>query len=162
MPHRVKCVYCDKTFDRDTVPNIKVGRRYSHVDCYEKNHNPDDDFKGKIYALIKELYGPDYDYVTIERQRANYIVNGYTNEDIYNSLYYHYKVKNGSIEESHGRIGIVPYVVREANSYFNKLKNNTEKIQKALNQKDKVIVVCGTENVRDVKNSRKIDLSKLE
>lgn len=162
MSHRVKCVYCEKTFDRDSIPNIKLGRRYSHVECYEQNHNPDDDFKGKIYSLIKELYGPDYDYVTIERQRANFIMNGYTNEDIYNSLYYHYKIKNGSIEEAKGRIGIVPYVAKEAAIYFNRLKNNTQKIQKALTQEEKVIVVSGTENVKDVKSSRKINLNELE
>ena len=34
MAHKVKCIYCGKTFDRDKIPYIQVSpRRYAHKEC---------------------------------------------------------------------------------------------------------------------------------
>lgn len=164
MAHKVKCIYCEKTFDRDNTPNIKIGRRYAHVDCYENNHTPDDDYKGKLFALLKELFGSDYNYVIVEKQRKSYIANGYSNKDIYQALYYHYYIKNGSVANAKGRIGIVPYVIDEAKAYYEKIENKIDHLESAAkNYKDNEIFVKMKEiNLADVKDSRRIDLSELE
>ena len=84
MPHLVKCFYCDKTFDRDKVPFIKVNaRRYAHTTCSEANitneKTKEEVEKDKFYQMIKSIYGPDYNYLLINTQAEEYMLKyGYT------------------------------------------------------------------------------------
>lgn len=162
MAHRVKCIYCGCIFDRDTVDNQKIGRRYAHIDCYKKNYKADDDFKEKIYGIVKEVLGPDYDYPAIERQRKYYTKKGYSNEDIYKCLYYFYKVRNGKADNAKGRIGIVPYVFDEAMDYFSKKEETKMRMEKAEFQIKEVKIDVTKLIDQGEQKKGKIDLNSLE
>ena len=77
----VKCVICDKNFDREKVPCVKIGNRYAHEKCtliYPKKTKELFD-REDFFACVKIIYGPKYDYQTINRQAENFIKNyGYT------------------------------------------------------------------------------------
>ena len=49
---KVKCYFCDQYFNWEKEPFKKIGRRYAHVTCYEKNYDEDLDYKEKIYDTI--------------------------------------------------------------------------------------------------------------
>lgn len=139
----VKCLICDKNFDRTKEPCIKQGRRYMHKDCFEKQ--PEDFiYKQKILEKAEELFKNNCDYNGINSQIKNFQQTyGYTAKDIYKTLLYWYDVKNESIEKSMGRIGIVPYCYKAAQEYYSKIEtaqnvNSREEIDKALNP-DKVV-----------------------
>ena len=72
----VKCLYCGERFDRLSEPNIKIGRRYAHESCY--NSQDAEDLKKQkdehdFFEYIKEIYGDDYNYISIHKQAENYI-----------------------------------------------------------------------------------------
>ena len=134
MAHRVKCFYCGEMFDADKEPFEKPqAKRYAHKSCYDKNHNPDDDFISKIYELVKLKFGEDYSYTTIDRQRKSFIEKyGYTNEGIYQALKFHFDIKKGNVMACQGRIGIVPYVYDEAQEYERKIKTKNTQLSTAF------------------------------
>lgn len=125
---RVKCLYCNKLFYKSQEPYKQVGNRYAHEACYNKYHEVDDDYKDKIYELVKQIFGPGYQYFAIEAYRAKFLRDGITNQEIYQALYYFYIVQKHSTEKAHGNIGIVPYVVDDANSYFENIKKYSDKV----------------------------------
>ena len=158
----VKCLYCNKIFDRNVEPCQKIGRRYAHQECYERNYTESDEYKEKIYDYVKKLFGANYKYLSIESQRKNFIKKGMTNKGIYYTLKYHFEVRNGSVDKSEGRIGIVPYLYEEAQDYYNKLneksKNLEDSIQKGL--KERVINIESLEQKNPHKE--KIDMNSIE
>lgn len=125
---RVKCLYCNKLFYKSQEPYEQVGTRYAHKNCYDKYHETDDDYKDKIYELVKQIFGPNYQYFAIESYRAKLLRDGISNQEIYQALYYFYIVQKHSIEKAHGNIGIVPYVVDDANAYFANIKKYSDKV----------------------------------
>lgn len=125
---RVKCLYCNKLFYKSQEPYEQIGTRYAHKNCYDKYHEVDDDYKDKIYELVKQIFGPGYQYFAIESYRAKFLRDGISNKEIYQALYYFYIVQKHSIEKAHGNIGIVPYVVDDANAYFANIKKYSDKV----------------------------------
>lgn len=118
----VKCLYCGEQFDRLSVPNVKIGRRYAHKSCYEGQDEEQlkkDKDKHDFFDYIKELYGSDYNYISISKQAENYIKQyGFTYSGMLKSLKWFYEVKGNSKESSNGRIGIIPYIYEEAKKYY--------------------------------------------
>ena len=158
-----KCVYCKKFFDISEGYKMPRVNTYAHIECYEKNYSPDEEYIDLIYKLLKEEIGMTYDYGVCERQRKHFIDKlGYTNEGIYNALKYHYIVKNGSIEKSGNRIGIVSYVYNEAQQYYKDLnkrqKAASKKLDQQLKEKDKVIQV---ENLPKRDKRKLIDIDEI-
>ena len=133
MPHLVKCFYCGKTFDRDKIPAIKVnGRRYAHENCSETdvtNEKIKEEIeKDKFYQLIKSIYGPDYNYMLINTQAEEYIQRyGYTWSGMTGCLHWFYNINHGDIEESHGGIGIIPFIYDEVKKYYQDIYKAQEK-----------------------------------
>lgn len=158
----VKCLYCSKYFDRISEPCQKIGNRYAHQECYDRNYTESDMYKEKIFEFIKQLYGSNYKYQQIESQRKNFVKKGISNKEIYYALKYYFEVQNGSIEKSEGRIGIVPYVYEEAKEYYEKMntiaKNLADSVQQNL--KTKTINV-ETLNHKEKQNKAKIDMNSL-
>lgn len=118
----VKCLYCGEQFDRLSEPNIKIGRRYAHKSCYESQDEEQlkkDKDKHDFFEYIKELYGSDYNYISISKQAENYIKQyNFTYSGMLKSLKWFYEVKGNSKESSNGRIGIIPYIYEEAKKYY--------------------------------------------
>lgn len=159
-----QCIYCKKYIDINKEEYMMPrNRKYAHKSCYEKYYTPDEGYIDKIYKLLKEEVGISYDYQVCERQRNSYLKMGYTNEGIYNALKYHYIVKNGSIEKSGNRIGIVPYVYNEAESYYKNLHKRQQEMSKGLQHQLETKVKEVIINNSDSKGRKKyIDLDTIE
>ena len=118
----VKCLYCGEQFDRLSEPNVKLGRRYAHKSCYESQDEEQlklDKDKHDFFEYIKELYGDDYNYISISKQAESYIKQyNFTYSGMLKSLKWFYEVKGNSKEGSNGRIGIIPYIYEEAKKYY--------------------------------------------
>lgn len=118
----VKCLYCGEQFDRLSEPNIKLGRRYAHQKCYENQDaevlkNQEDEHK--FWEYIKEIYGSDYNFISIKKQVESYIKEyNFTYSGMLKSLKWFYEVKGNSKESSNGRVGIIPYIYEDAKKYY--------------------------------------------
>ena len=109
----VKCLYCGEQFDRLSEPNVKIGRRYAHQKCYNAQSSEDlqlQQDKHNFWEYIKEIYGNDYNYVSISKQVESYIKQyNFTYSGMLKSLKWFYEIKHNSKENSNGRVGIIPY-----------------------------------------------------
>lgn len=126
----VKCPLCGQTFDRNSVENVKVKRRYYHKECYEKIEK---DLKEKdlLEEYIKELFKIEELSLLMKRQINEYHEEKkYSYSGIRKTLYYFFEVKHNDIGKSKG-IGIVPYVYDEAYNYFYSLAEIKEKVESA-------------------------------
>jgi hypothetical protein len=138
MAHIVKCLYCEKKFDRDKMPYIQVGRRYAHKECSltaEERKTQEEQDKQDLDNYIIQLLKIDYIDARIRKQIKTYIEeNNYTYSGIKKALIYFYEVKGNSIEKANGGIGIVPFIYKDAFNYYYALW------QAQQQNKDKVIV----------------------
>ena len=118
----VKCLYCGKQFDRISEPNVKIGRRYAHKECYEAQDKEElqaQQDKHDFFEYIKEIYRSDYNYVSICKQAESYIKQyNFTYSGMLKSLKWFYEVKGNNKESANGRIGIIPYIYEEAKKYY--------------------------------------------
>ena len=132
MAHKVKCPICGKIFDRDIVECVQIAaRRYAHKTCInqdEKNLTQDVVDKDNFYQCIKQIYGKDYNYQLINHQAEEYIqLYNYTWTGMEKALRWFYILNQGSIEDSHGGVGIIPYIYDEAKQYYYELYLTQEK-----------------------------------
>ena len=102
--HKVKCKCCNQTFDRDTVPCVKEGNRYSHKECYEKRTEAEQKEASDKTALdnyIIKLFKLDYVTPRIQKQIKQYVEQyNYSYSGIHKALVYFYEVKGNSIEKA--------------------------------------------------------------
>lgn len=121
--HKVKCIYCGVTFDRDKLPFIQVSqRRYAHQECSlteEQKKNKEEQDKIDLDNYIMQLFKIDYVDARIRKQIKQYREEyNYTYSGIRKALVYFYEVKGNPIEKANGGIGIVPYVYQNAYNYY--------------------------------------------
>lgn len=116
----VKCPVCGEMFDRNSIPNIKIGRRYFHTKCHEereKNLTQEDRDEIALYEYVKQLYGKNYNYILVKKQVESFHKAGYSYHGMRLSLKWFYEIKHHSTEDSNG-IGIIPYVFNDAKKYY--------------------------------------------
>jgi len=152
MSHYVICPKCNQRFDRDKEQAVRVSaRRYGHASCYPDNKdfvpmataNVDPDLI-KLKDYIKNKFGENANWALINKQIKQFQeVNHYSLSGILKSLVYFYEVKSHSIEESHGGIGIVPFIYQQAYNYYYDLF-----VAQSLNQNKDVKKIV--EKVREV------------
>lgn len=121
--HKVKCIYCGVTFDRDKLPFIQISqRRYAHQECSlteEQKKNKEEQDKEDLENYIMQLFKMEYVDARIRKQIKQYREEyNYTYSGIRKALVYFYEVKDNSIEKANGGIGIVPYVYQNAYNYY--------------------------------------------
>ena len=120
--HKVKCKCCNQYFDRDTVPCVKEGNRYSHKECYEKRtvtEQKEENDKAALDKYIITLFKLDYVTPRIQKQIKQYVEEyHYSYSGIHKALVYFYEVKGNSIDKSNNGIGIVPYIYKDAYNYY--------------------------------------------
>ena len=121
--HKVKCIYCGVTFDRDKLPFIQVSqRRYAHQECSlseDQKKDKEEQDKIDLENYILQLFKIDYVDAKIRKQIKQYREEyNYTYSGIHKALIYFYEVKGNSIEKANGGIGIVPYVYQNAYNYY--------------------------------------------
>ena len=133
MAHYVKCPYCGKTFNADTEEFIKVsnGRRYAHVDCFQKEQAKINKHT-ELLDYINKLYGTEFVSPVVQKQIKEYKSDkyNYTDEGILNTLKYWYEVKKNDVNKANGRISIVPFIYEEANYYFKNIELANERNKK--------------------------------
>lgn len=136
------CYYCKKEINIVEEPYKKPRiNRYAHLKCYELNYTEDELYIDKIYSFLKSI-GIKVDYALCERQRNHFIKDfGYNNEGILLALKYFYEVKKSSPDKSGNRIGIVPYVYEEAQSYYSNLNKKQKKIAKDVKEQLKIVPI---------------------
>lgn len=127
----VKCLYCGERFDRLSEPNVKIGRRYAHQKCYEAQDDKtlkEQQDKHEFFDYIKEIYGSDYNFVSISKQAESYIKQyNFTYSGMLKSLKWFYEVQKNDKESANGRIGIIPYIYEDAKKYYYNLYLAKEK-----------------------------------
>jgi hypothetical protein len=120
--HKVKCKCCNQIFDRDTIPCVKEGNRYSHKECYEKRtaaEQKEENDKTALDKYIITLFKLDYVTPRIQKQIKQYVEEyHYSYSGIHKALVYFYEVKGNSIDKSNNGIGIVPYIYKDAYNYY--------------------------------------------
>lgn len=135
----VKCPICGQSFDRDLEPFEQIGRRYYHKKCCESSSaSYVQELKAKedFYQYIKQLYGPEYNFIAISKQAEKYI-NQYqfTYSGMLKSLKWFYEIDGGDINASNDSIGIIPYIYEEAKKYYYKLYLAQERNKNIINYK---------------------------
>ena len=134
MSHKVKCVYCGITFDRDIIPCVSVGRRYAHIECsveHENNKTQDEKDREELEEYIRNLLGASYNYLRIRQQlKIYYEQYKYTSANMLKALTYAFEVKKNNIDKANGGIGIIPYVYNEALLYYKTLQDIKEANEK--------------------------------
>lgn len=117
---KVKCYYCEEQFDKDTETWVKpLSNRYAHESCSILY----DTIQEKCKNWLLEIY----DNKKISRQIKIFVNDGIDLITILQTLEYWYDIKQNSAEESNGGIGIVPYIYKEAISYWTNKKDIQEK-----------------------------------
>lgn len=160
MAHFVKCLYCEKKFDRDKIPYIQVGRRYAHQECSlsaEDKKTQEEKDKQELDEYIIKLLKIDYIDARIRKQIKTYIEEyNYTYSGIRKALIYFYEIKGNSIEKANGGIGIVPYTYKQAFDYYYALwqaqQQNKDKI--IINYQPKIIEITIPSPERKVKKRK--------
>lgn len=147
--HLVKCKICGETFDANQEAFVMIGRRYAHQTCAlseEDKKSQEEKDKDELYKYITELFQEDFVNPRIQKQIKQYIDSyGYTYSGIRKALIYYYEIKNGDLSKANGGIGIVPYVYKNAYSYYYSLwlaqqKNEDKDIEKYV-PKVKTIII---------------------
>lgn len=126
MAHNVKCVICNKTFDRDKIQAVKVSaRRYAHHSCKPdgelvplvvKAEDPD---LTALKEYAKTLLGDTYVPVRVNKQIKDFKEQyNYTYSGMLKALIYFYEVKGNSVEKANGGIGIIPWIYKDAYNYY--------------------------------------------
>ena len=121
--HKVKCVYCKNTFDRDKEPYRKVSeRRYAHLTCAiaaENEKSQAEKDKEDLENYIMNLLGEEFISPRVRKQINSYIETyNFTYSGMKKALVYFYEVKGNDKSKAKGGIGIIPYVYRDAYNYY--------------------------------------------
>lgn len=124
--HLVICPYCKEQFDAQPADEnkiwVKVNRRYAHISCrneYLANQTQEERDAEEFFKYTKDLFGEDYDYVQTRRLAESYQKKyEYSFSGMLKSLKWFFEVEGNSIEKSHGSIGILPYIYRDAEKYY--------------------------------------------
>lgn len=135
--HIVKCAICNKQFDANIEPFVKVNsRRYAHEKCAlseEEHKSKEQKDREALEAYILQLFKIEYINPKIRKQIDIYIKeNKYTYTGIHKALVYFYEIKGNSIEKANGGIGIVPYVYQNAFNYYYALWEAQQKIEQKV------------------------------
>ena len=134
MAAYVKCIFCEKQFNREKEPCIKIGRRYAHTKCAEQQDPSlvkEEYDKEQFYTIVKSIYGKDYNFMLINGQATEYIKQyNYTWSGMTACLHWFYNINHGNLEEGHGGIGIIPFIYDELREYYSKLSPAQEKNKK--------------------------------
>ena len=151
MAHKVKCIYCHQTFDRDKYSFVQVSpRRYAHTECASKEQSrlkQEEADKIALEEYIIKLLGDDFITPRVRKQINTYIEQyQYTYSGIRKALVYFYEIKGNSIDKANGGIGIVPYIYDDANAYYRRLWkaqqiNQSKPIEQYISQPQTIVAI---------------------
>lgn len=148
----IKCLYCGEHFDRndETIKTIQIGRRYAHLECYEKhkeNKTQEEKDKEALEAYILKLFNEEKINIKIRKQIKKFIEElNYTYSGILKALIYHYEIKKGDISKANGGIAIVEWVYQDAFNYYYDLwlanqRNEHKLIERYIPQVEEIKII---------------------
>ena len=120
----VICLYCNKSFHREDEEYGQEGRRYFHKRCGDKVK--------KLQEFLAEKLGDFYSPTKIKNQINKITKDGYSLDDICDTMYWWYEIKKSDPSKSNGGIGIFSYVYGDYINY----KNHQEKVANLNKDKD--------------------------
>lgn len=149
MARKVKCLYCGISFDRDIEEFVPIKNRYAHKSCYDKEmekRSIEEKALADLEDYIKKIFQEDYVNARIrsqiKRMREQY---NYSYTGILKSLIYFFEVKKNPIEKANGGIGIVPYVYKDAYTYYYNLhlaqqKNENKDVKNYVKEGKRIVI----------------------
>lgn len=152
-PNYKICLKCHEQIDINKEEYRLIGKRYLHLKCFNELQSTDDRYIDMMYQFLKNEAGIDYNYIQCEKQRNSYNKKGLSNETIYKTLVYIYKIKKINPSRAEGRIGLVPFMYEEALQYFNNLEKQKKIVDKAYEKQKKV--ETKKMNIVDVKEAKR-------
>ena len=149
--HIVKCPKCGKSFDTNEEQAVKVAaRRYGHASCYpditdfvpmivKEDKDPD---LTALKNYISKIYGDKARWPLIMKQIKTFKEKGYTTSGMLGTLIYFYEIKNGSINNTNGGIGIIEFTYEEARNFYENIQQTQEanKGKTLLNEIKEIII----------------------
>lgn len=125
----VKCVYCEKTIDRDKDDFIQTPqKRYAHSECASIQEVERTQRK-QLEQTVVELLGDNINFGMLNKQIKTYQDEyHYTMSGILGTIYYIINVEGLSFNKSQG-IGLVPYYYNKAKIYWSRVKIANESIK---------------------------------
>lgn len=129
----VKCKFCGEIFDRND-PNIEVVQmktRYAHKACYEQQNREAlqelEDWEDLV-KYVSDLLGDDFNFVKTKRLLEKYKTDyKFSYSGMLKALKWFYEINNGSKENAHGAVGILPYIYEEAYKYYFEIYQKQQK-----------------------------------
>ena len=115
---------------------------------------------------IKEIFGIEKITHLMDTQITRYVRDrNWSFKDIAIALIYYYVEKDGDISRGHGGIGIVPYVMDEAQAWFRaEARRQAEQIQASEDYKERLSydIIC-TKTIQRKKVTRpRIDIASIK
>lgn len=115
---------------------------------------------------IKEIFGIDKIPHLIDTQITKYVRDKHWSyKDIAVALIYYYVEKDGDISRGHGGIGIVPYIMDEAQAWFREeARRQAEQIKASEDYKERLTydIIC-TKTIKRKKITRpRIDIASIK
>lgn len=152
----VTCGGCGLKFNRNLEEKSEyIKSKWYHPGCAKIKHE-----KLALDALICKIFnlkapGP-LNNALIKKYREKY---GFNYLGMSRALEYFYFVKKHSADESEERVGIIPYIYKEAQEYYYALEQ--EKITRSIKPEDKKEEIIVSVNEQREKISNKSELDEL-
>lgn len=161
----VKCRVCgqsiNRNIEREGVDWIMPSRNwFYHKSCYEswksqKDTTDDNFWIDMIYDYLARDLKISYNYWMCEKQREQFVKKKMTNKGIYFALKWFIEVKKGTMDKSHGGIGIVPYIYEESCNYWIAQEQKQKGFLKELEQQLTQAAARGIRKVQKKKQRKR-------
>lgn len=154
--------YCDKCQDTtnflhvDTIILGKKGIEISSPLEGLKEEEQRERFITLIYVIFNQKINP-----AAFRLMENYLKKGFTYLDLIRAMEYFYIVKKNSTEKSNNNIGIIPYIFKDSQKYFNSINAARVKRYEAMSNAQKAVVDEKVVVVEEENKTKQIDMESL-
>ena len=154
MAKSVKCNECgEQVLKEEGVLNKN---KYYHLDCLESKLNRMSSWDN-LFNLINELYDTQKPTALMFKQLKDYKAAPYnfTDDGIYMTLTYYYKILDNKVKEDTG-LGIIPYYYDRAKVYYNSIYDLEDYI--AVFESDELSKIVITKDSRFKIRKKSIDI----
>lgn len=171
----VKCLHCDKRFDRVTEPFVKRKNRYIHKECYpefkeqqsveemaEEAKKEESEQRVALINYVMELQGVDRPHGMVLKQIKDFHDIGYTYIGMKSTLYYFHEILENPVVGT--GIGIVPHVYDDAIEWYTKKLKSQQSYDKLIGEGKELKVVKPMKvkvGPRNRSRKSKIDIGNL-
>lgn len=162
MARLVKCVYCEKTINRDIEEFLQTPqKRYAHIQC-DLEHQKEQKHRKELESYMIELLGDNINFGMLYKQIKNYQDDyGFSISGILGTVHYIVTVEGLNFSKSQG-IGLVPYYYNKAKIYWARVKAANEAAQEIDYKLIKKEVYINPPQTKPLIKQKPLSLSELE